>query len=128
MAINKRIKLVWKDKAYDVLMTMRLIEQIEEHINLSRMVSDCSSGDLKVSHASRLIATILESAGAEVTTDEIWEDIFGGGDFRPSAMVETVTAILGTIFPEPKKKPTVLNKKPAKPKGKRTTRGKTSIN
>ena len=112
MAINKRINLVWKEKTYDILMTMRLIEKIEEHLNLSRMVSDCSTGDLKVSHASRLIATILESAGAEVTSEEIWEDIFGGGDFSPTAMVETVTAIMSTIFPEPKKKPTVSSKKP----------------
>lgn len=112
MAINKRINLVWKDKNYDVLMTMRLIERIEEHINLSRMVSDCSTGNLKVSHASRLIAIILENAGASVTTEEIWEDIFGGGDFSPSDMIATVTAILSTIFPEPKKKSFTSNEKP----------------
>ena len=114
MAINKRINLVWKDQSYDVLMTMRLIERIEEHINLSRMVSDCSTGNLKVSHASRLIAIILESGGAKVTPEEIWEDIFSGGDFSPTEMVETITAILSTIFPEPKKKPSTLSKKPAK--------------
>ena len=127
MAINKRIQLSWKDKQYDVLMTMRLIERIEEHINLSRMVSDCSTGDLKVSHASRLIATLLESAGADVTTDEIWEDIFSGGEYSPAAMVVTVTAIMSTIFPEPKKKPITLRKKPAKVKGK-NTRGTNSTN
>ena len=112
MAINKRIQLTWKDQQYDVLMTMRLIEKVEEHLNLSRMVSDCSAGDLKVSHAARLIATLLEHAGAKVTTEEIWEDIFSGGDFSPTAMVETVTAIMGTIFPEPKKKPIASSKKP----------------
>ena len=111
MAINKRISLVWKDKPYDVLMTMRLIERIEEHINLSRMVSDCSTGNLKVSHASRLIAIILESGGAKVTTEEIWEDIFCGGDFSATEMVETITAILSTIFPEPKKKSSISSKK-----------------
>lgn len=109
-------------------MTMRLVERIEEYINLSRMVSDCSSGDLKVSHASRLIATILESAGCEVTADEIWEDIFSGGDFEPSDMVELVTNILGTIFPEPKKKSSTSNAKPKKSgKKKASTRGKNSI-
>ena len=57
----------------------------------------------------------------------LWEDIFSGGDFKPADMVDLVTTILSTIFPEPKKKSSTSNVKPKKSaKKKASTRGKNS--
>jgi hypothetical protein len=112
MAINERVRLTWKGEEYSILMTMRVIEEIEEHINLSKMVMNCSKGDLKVSHASRLIAIILEKSGCVVSSDEIWNEVFSGGDVDPVEMTNMVTLILGAIFPPPKKKSSTLAKKP----------------
>ena len=127
MAFNERVKLNWKGDEYSVLMTMRIVEEIEESLNLSKMVMDCGSGNLKVSHASRLIAIILEKSGCDVTAEEIWEEIFSGGDVDPVEMTNMVTLILGAIFPAPKKKPSASAKKPpAQSQKKKATRGKSS--
>ena len=131
MAINERIKLTWKGKEYSVLMTMRFIEEIEEHLNLSTMVVNCNTDDMKISHACRLIALILQKGGCEVTIDDIWEGIFKSGEIEPKDVVSMVSIILGAAFPSPKKKPDSSSKKPtsskAKAKKKTSTRGKSNI-
>ena len=113
MAINKTIKLSWHGVEYSTSMTMRLVEKIEEHINLGVMVQQCSVGDLRFSKAARLIELVLQDAGAYVTAEEVFEGLFSGGE-DIKGTVDAVTAILSTIFPEPKKKPTVSKKAKAK--------------
>ena len=94
-------------------MTMRLIEHIEEHLNLAVMVQQCGTGDLRFSHAARLVSIVLKSAGANVTADEVFAGMFADGDDYDATTVVNVTSlILAAVFPEPKKKPLAKQVKP----------------
>ena len=112
MGINKRIELSWNGKPYPVNMTMRLIEHIEEKLNLGLMAQQCASGDIRFSHAARLVEIVLKDAGAEVTADEIYSGMFSGDDVSVSDVIEVVGLILSAVFPEPKKKAPSASKKP----------------
>lgn len=111
MAINARVNLEWHGVKYPVLIDMAMIERIEETINLAELVRDCSTGKLVFSKASRFVATLLNEAGAEVTTDDVFSGMFDGEGAAPAAVMNMVSSILGAIFPAPKKKPTQSSKK-----------------
>ena len=122
MAINKRIAITWQDKEYNILMTMRLVEEIEDSgLNLARIINDCQTGNVKFTMVSRLISFLLNSQGAETTSEEVFSGMFDGEGIEPSVAIDLLTAILGTIFPEPKKKPSISN---TKPKAKRKPKAK----
>ena len=127
MAVNKRVNLTYKGTSYDVLVTMRLIEHIEEYLNLSRMASDLGRGDIKASHSCRLISILLEKGGAKIPEGELWDEVYSGGDLNPKDMMAMTTHIMTAIFPEPKKKSSILSKPQEKSKAKKITRGTNSI-
>lgn len=117
MAINKTIKMTWNGKDYNVLINMRVIDYIENHINLLKMVNLAQTSDLRLSHAANLIAILLNTQGADVTQEEVYEGIWGSADDEngPAQVIDLVKQILLAIFPEPKKKP-VLQKRKRKAK------------
>ena len=113
MAINKRIELTWNGESCSVLVTMEVVERIEERLNLARMAHDLATGNVKLSHTARLISILLKEGGQEVTADEVYEGIFDG-DTEESARsaVVLVGEILGAVFPDVKKKSGQPKKKP----------------
>ena len=123
MAINKTLVLTWNDVDYDIHMTMRLIDRIEEDINLMKMVERASTGDVRFAHAANLISILLKSAGCLATQEEVFEGMFGGDEeMQPHEVVALLWKVFAVIFPDPKKKPTAAKK----PKRLKSTRGKTS--
>jgi len=104
MAINKTIKITWDGKPYKINMTMRLIDQIEEDINLLQLVNRVTQGDIRYSHCAHLIALLLSSAGCEVTQDQVFEGMFAGDDFTPTDLIDVMYEIFNVIFPTTKKK------------------------
>jgi len=120
MSINKTLKMSWEGTEYDISITMRLIDKIEEEINLMKMVERATTGDVRFSHAAKLIALLLQSAGCAVTTEEVFQGVFGDTDLPVDKIVGLLWEIFGVIFPEPKKK------SEEKPKSLKRTRGKNS--
>lgn len=111
MAINKRVELSWDGESYPVLVTMEVIERIEERQNLAKLAQDCAKGDVKFSHAARLVATLLNEGGASVSVDDVYEGMFADGATSGAAVVGMMSDILGAVFPPPKKKPTSSSKR-----------------
>jgi len=110
MAINKRVDLTWGGKTYPILITMSIIERLEENLNLAKMAQDCATGNIKFSQAARLVSTLLNEAGATVTTEEVFSGMFDGGEVSGADVVLMVSSILGAVFPAPKKKPSTSSK------------------
>ena len=120
MSINKTLTLSWEGVDFDVNITMRLIDKIEEDINLMKMVERMSSGDVRFSHAAKLVSHLLHSAGCTATQEDVFQGMFGDSDIQPNDLLELLWKIFAIIFPEPKKKSKV------KPNTSKRTRGKAS--
>lgn len=106
MAINKRIELTWGKESCSVLVTMAVIERLEEHVNLIQMAADLGKGNTKLSQAARLISLLLAEGGIKVSSEEIWEEIFSDKGANAVEVVGLMSGILSAVFPTPKKKAT----------------------
>lgn len=104
MGLRKKLDLEWDGKRYPLLVTMEVVEGLEEVVNLTQLNLSMMDGDLKVSHACKLIALILNEAGAEVTTEDVYTEVFTGDQFDMTQMMEVLNLIFSAVFPEPKKK------------------------
>lgn len=124
MGVNKTLTLSWEGKEYPLIITMRIIDYIESRdINLLQMFNQFGGGDVRFSHVAKLISILLNSAGAEVSQEKVWEGMFGDGDLQAADCILLLREIFAAIFPDTKKKSTVV-KKPRKTS--KRTRGKTS--
>src|SRR5690625_509313 len=95
-AVFQTVEIDWRGKSYKIKPTMRLLNTIEQDISLSRLVHRLESGDMPLSHIATVIAAFLQSAGAEVTADEVYADLLGDD----AADLGTVaSAIIAAIFP-----------------------------
>lgn len=111
--IKKKITLSWQGEDHKIDITMALIHEIEEDVNLLKLIKRCSTGDIPFSHASLVIAKMLQSVGVEVTSEEIFQGVFAGeidGKQVGAVLAQTFAA----FFPETKKKP--VKRKPARKK------------
>lgn len=142
MSMRKPIKLSWGKKKYDIVITMEVIDRLEDHINLSALVQRCASGDIRLSHASKLIWLLLLEVGAETTDiddddeeyqrlishDDVYEAMHGSGVMSAKNLGLLLREIFGVIFPTPRKKsPTTRTKKSTSKKKAKSTRGKNNM-
>ena len=103
MAINKTITVVYAGKEHKLKMTMEVIDRIEERLNLIQMANRLAKGDLRYSHAAKLMSVLLAEAGCEVTQEQVYTAMFERGDTNPAAVMNVTAAVLAAVFPEPKK-------------------------
>lgn len=121
MSLRKAVNINWNGKQYSILVTMEVIERLEEKVNLVTMATQANSRDLRFSHAAKLIAAFLNEGGANVTTEEVYAGMFGGGDVTPAQLGDMMREIFAVVFPEPKKKAESLPTTPPKTKSSRAT-------
>ena len=99
-AINRAINITFKGKPYSIKMTMATIDAIEDKMNIVSFIQRLSSGDVRLSHAAKLFSIVLNEAGAETTQEEVYNEMFAGGDNSAHAVVEACGYIVSTIFPD----------------------------
>ena len=105
MAINKTLELSWDGEDYPLIITMKMIDYIEsQDINLMKMFDQFNRGDVRFSHVAKLIAILLNAAGAKVSQSEVWEGMFSDGDLQAADCVPLMQQIFTSIFPDVKKK------------------------
>lgn len=105
-SVNKTLSLTWKGVEYNPVVTMRVIDRIEEELNLMQLVQRVTEGDVRFSHVAKLVSLLLQSAGCPASQEEVFEEMFGDGDVTPHEAVEFCWKVFAVIFPEPKKKST----------------------
>jgi len=104
MAVKKSVEITWNGTSYMVPISMGLINQIEEHINLMIMMQNSMTGDIRFSQASLLISMLLTEGGCKITQDEVWQAMFGAGEMGAEEVAPLLFEIWSAIFPEPPKK------------------------
>ena len=118
-AIGKTVKLTWGGKEYEVRVTMRLINRIEEDVNLMRLAVRLGSGDVPTSQVATVFSHLLREGGCDTTPDDVWQAMFGSDAVD---IIEAATVALSCVFPEVK-----MPKAGGEPMGKqRATRGRKS--
>lgn len=108
MSVNKTITLTWEGKEYPLIINMFHIDRLEESgINLLSMTNDCAMGRLKLSNATKMIALLLQFAGAEdVTQESVWEAMCSEGEVSIADVLILISEILKVVFFRSKKKST----------------------
>ena len=115
MALRKELVLNWEGEKFKLLVTMSVIDKIEDSINIGRLLAQHATGDIRFSHVARFISLLLNEAGAEVTQEEVYAGMFTEGDITAANLHEFMGHVFEAFFPEPKKKePTTIAPKSRK--------------
>lgn len=122
MAVKKPLELHWDGKTYKVTMTMDLIDEIDEAVNLVRFVAEMRSGEVYLAKkVSKLFTIVLNAGGGDFDRHEVFSALFGDGTATQAEIQIMTAAIMSAIFPEPKKKTLAGSKTKAPAKRKRKT-------
>jgi hypothetical protein len=104
MAVFRDITITWRGTDYTVTPTLRLMRQIESTgISFTSVAARVSSGEPQISFVAKILEKLLQSGGAKVTEDEVFEELWNGD---PEAVQHLVTASLLAFSPgerDPKK-------------------------
>ena len=114
MALRKELKLTWLGKPYSLLVTMEVIDRIEDTVNIGRLLAQHATGDVRFSHVARFLSLILNEAGAETTQQEVYSGMFTQGDITAANLHDFMGNVFMAFFPEPKKKERTTTAKPKK--------------
>lgn len=117
-SLRKPLEINWKGKVHKLIVTMDVIDKVEDQINVGRLLAQQTTGDIRFSHVAKFIAILLTEAGCEVTQEDVYIGMFSGGDITPANLLGFMTNILSAFFPEQKKK---VTPKPRTVKGKAKT-------
>lgn len=114
MALRAKLELNWEGKEYALVVTMSVIDRIEEKINIGKLLAQRTKGDIRFSHVANLVSIILNESGAKTTQESVYEGMFMGSEITPENVIPLLDDIFAAFFPTPKKKD--VKKKPTKTK------------
>ncbi len=112
MALRKPLVINWKGEAHKLMVTMEVIDRVEDQINVGRLLAQQTTGDVRFSHVAKFIAILLTEAGCETSQEDVYVGMFSGGDITPANLLGFMTNILSAFFPEQKKQDTTIIKTP----------------
>lgn len=104
MAMRKEISIKWKGEEYKLLVTMEVIDELYDYINVDKLNYQVRNGDYRLPKIAGFIAFFLKKAGCKVTQEEIYESIHLGGSISPIDINPLLNMFFSAIFPEPEKK------------------------
>ena len=99
-AIFKPIRITWKGQEVEIVATMRVINAIENDVNLARLAQRVAQGDPPLSQISTVYAHLLSAAGVSVTPEEIYAGMYGAGDVDHDDLIGAAVAALEAVYPD----------------------------
>lgn len=99
-AVFEEVTLGWGGEEYTITPNMKLLNRIEQEISLSRLAYRMSAGDVPMSQLASVVATMLQSAGARCTDEEVYQELMTGD---PGSVQEMAGTVMSAVFPQPKK-------------------------
>ena len=92
--------LKWQGEEYTVNMTMPLIEEIDQQVNILQVSIDLNKGGVpKVAIIAKLYALLLQSAGAKVTQEIVYRSIMSN-PADSKTLVDATTEAVALCFPD----------------------------
>ena len=104
MGMRTPITLSWEGKPYKVLVTMEVVDRIEDDLNLYKLVTQTATGDIRFSKIAKLISLLLIEGGCKVTQQDVWEGMFAQGGITATDLAPLMGEIFEAVYPTPKKK------------------------
>lgn len=97
MAVFRDLEISWRGRDYTITPTMRLMRQIEMgDISLTDIAVRTSQGRPPISHIAYVLTKLLNSAGAAVAEDEVYEELINGDQ---EAVGELMMVVLTAFTP-----------------------------
>ena len=104
MGLRKKLALNWKGKEYPLLVTMEVIDRVEDELNIGQLLLRHASGDVRYSHVAKMLSLLLNEAGAKTNQEEVYVGMFDGEGIAVAEVNALVDKVFSTFFPEQKKK------------------------
>jgi len=104
MGMKTPIKLTWGGRDYKILVTMEVIDRLEDHLNLWKILTQTSEKDIRFSKIAKLIALLLNEGGCDTTQEKVYEGMFGQGSVSAKDLTPMLAQIFAAVYPTPKKK------------------------
>lgn len=97
MAVFRELTIKWKGAEYTFVPSMKLMRSIEMgDISFTDIAVRTSQGRPPISHISLVLAKMLQSAGAKVTDEQIYEELVSGSQDN---VTELITLVLTAFTP-----------------------------
>lgn len=107
------IQLSWNGAEYTVTPTFKLIQRIEQRYSITATAQRMTEGDTPLSHVAGIVGELLRSAGADVSDEEVFAEMFAGDQEAVQAMA---IALIQAACPiQPATKPAKAKPKKAAP-------------
>tara|TARA_R110000823_G_C15720769_1_gene478640 strand:- start:231 stop:581 length:351 start_codon:yes stop_codon:yes gene_type:complete len=116
MALRKKLELNWEGVDHALLVTMEVVDRVDEQISIGKTLSRQLTGDIRFSHVAKFVSIVLNEAGASTTQEEVYESMFSDGSTSMEMVQGLLTYMLSAFFPEVKKKDTPTKAKTRKKK------------
>ncbi len=102
MSIFEKVTLEWKNKKFVIEPenVLKAIAIIEEHFTVNELIQDMAAERIKVSRLCSCMGDVLRFAGSDVTDEELYAGMYGGGDGQAKVVATIQTLILMVIPPE----------------------------
>ena len=96
--ISRELSVKYKGEDYTVFMNMGLINKIElSGINILALAVEIDKGGIPpASLLSTMLSIILQSAGCNATSEDVWVEIQNGD---AQSVLTTATVLLNSMFP-----------------------------
>jgi hypothetical protein len=92
MAIFRELTIKWKGEEYRFVPSMKLMRSIEMgDISFTDIAVRTSQGRPPVSHISFVLSKMLQSAGAKVTDEQVYEELVTGDQ-------ESITSLISLVL------------------------------
>ena len=92
MAIFRELTIKWKGEEYRFVPSMKLMRSIEMgDISFTDIAVRTSQGRPPISHIAFVLSKMLQSAGAKVTDEQVYEEIVTGDQ-------ESITSLISLVL------------------------------
>jgi hypothetical protein len=100
MSVFSNIDLEWKGDVYTIAAdrVMKAIAVVEAHITVPEFLMVSVGRHLPLSRLCAAYGAVLRYAGARVTDEEVYENVFAGGDVE-GTIVRSVNEIMTLMLP-----------------------------
>jgi len=113
-AVFHEVKIKWRGDEISVKPTMRLLNDIEQELSLSRVAYRLASGDPPLTQLAVIIAHFLRAGGVRVTDEEVYAEIMQGSEHEIEALAHVVMVAAFPQVGKPEAPATEAKSKPRK--------------
>lgn len=103
MAVFREVEIEWGGETFTVIPTLALIRKIEREVSLARFQVRAADGDMSIGDLAFIAATVMRSAGADVSDDEMFAQLSHASGEEGLAFAASIMEAIAPQAPDAKK-------------------------